>query len=276
MHTHAKALRAMVGFDVEVTMTQSAPVFGIRKRCAAKVLILTIALHLPGIAKASAADFPFLGPPGTPAAAFPKPDRPVADIISPIWHSEGERDAAREPAQLVGWLGIKPGMTVADIGAGSGYYTVRLAPIVGPQGRILAQDIVPEYLDGLSKRVAELKLHNVTIGLGEAHDPRLPADSIDLAILVHMYHEIAHPYALLYNLEPALKAGGRLAIVDTRQATSAHGTPPALLACELSALGYRQIGLHQLKGSDAYLAIFDLLPPEARQRPADIVACKAR
>jgi SAM-dependent methyltransferase len=251
-------------------------VFGIRKSRGAKILIMAIALHLAAIATASGADYPFLGPPGAPAAAFPKPDRPVADIISPIWHSEEERDAAGEPAQLVGWLGIKPGMTVADIGAGSGYYTVRLSPMVGPQGRVLAQDFVPEYLDGLSKRVSELKLQNVTIGLGEAHDPRLPADSIDLAILIHMYHEIADPYALLYNLGPALKAGGRIGIVDTSHATSAHGTPPALLVCELSALGYRRIGLHQLKGSDAYLANFDLPPAEARKRPADIVACKAR
>jgi SAM-dependent methyltransferase len=257
-------------------MTQSALVLGIRKRCGAEVLIMAIALLLAGIATASAADFPFLGPPGMPAAAFPKADRPVADIISSVWHSEEERDAAGEPAQLVGWLGIKPGMSVADVGAGSGYYTVRLSPIVGPQGRVLALDIVPKNLDGLSKRVGELKLQNITIGLGEAHDPRLPADSVDLAILVHMYHEIADPYALLYNLESALKAGGRVGIVDTSKATSAHGTPPALLACELSALGYRQIGLHQLKGSEAYLAIFDLPPTEARKRPVDIVACKAQ
>ena len=68
---------------------------------------------------------------GVPAVAFPKPDRPVADIVSPIWHDEKERDDAGEPGQLVRLLGIKSGMTVADIGAGSGYYVVRLSPIVG-------------------------------------------------------------------------------------------------------------------------------------------------
>src|SRR5271169_6577739 len=71
----------------------------------------------------------FMAQSGTPAAAFPKPDRPVADIVSPIWHSEKERDDAGEPRQLVRLLGVKPGMTIADIGAGSGYYVVRLAPI---------------------------------------------------------------------------------------------------------------------------------------------------
>jgi predicted methyltransferase len=257
-------------------MGQSARLAGICKSCGAGLLILAMLSLLAGTAKVSAADHPFLAPPGPPAAAFPKADRPVADIISPIWHSEQERDAAGEPAQLVRWLGIKPGMTVADIGAGSGYYTIRLSPIVGPQGRILAQDIVPEYLDGLRKRVDEMRLQNITIARGEAHDPRLPASSIDLAILVHMYHEVAEPYALLYNLEAALKPGGRVGIVDTSHATSAHGTPPALLVCELAAVGYRQIGFHRLKGSDAYLAIFDLPPPDARKRPADIAPCNSR
>ena len=98
-----------------------------------------------------------------PAAAFPKPDRPVADIVSPIWHEEKERDNAGEPRQLVRLLGIKSGMTVADIGAGSGYYVVRLSPIVGPHGRILAEDVMPQYLQGLRRRVRDLGLQNVVI-----------------------------------------------------------------------------------------------------------------
>ena len=151
-----------------------------------------------------------MAPSGTPAEAFPRPERPVADIISPIWHSEKERDAAGEPRQLVRLLGIKPGMTVADIGAGSGYYVVRLAPIVGPNGRIIAQDVMPEYLQSLRNRVSDLGLRNVTISLGETHDPRLPIHSLDVAILVHMYHEIAQPYGLLYNLAPAFKPGARV------------------------------------------------------------------
>ena len=105
-------------------------------------------------------------------------------------------------AQVVRLLGVKSGMTVADVGAGSGYYVVRLSPIVGRHGRVIAEDVVPEYLRGLRRRVRDLRLQNVAIGLGEPHDPRLPADSLDIAILVHMYHEIAQPYALLYNLVP--------------------------------------------------------------------------
>src|SRR5271166_3475604 len=216
----------------------------------------------------------FMAPPGAPAGAFPKPDRPVADIVSPIWRSEKERDAAGEPQQLVRLLGIKPGMTVADIGAGSGYYVVRLAPIVGPNGRIIAEDVDREYLRGLRKRVRDLGLHNVTISLGEPHDPRLPAYSLDAAILVHMYHEIAQPYGLLYNLASALKPAARVGIVDAIGPTSEHGTPPSLLRCELAAVGYREIGFHPLTGSNAYLAIFTPPSDESRTRPDAIRVCK--
>ena len=215
----------------------------------------------------------FMAPPGTPAEAFPKPKRPVAHIVSPIWHSESKRDAVGEPRQLVRLLGIKPGMTIADIGAGSGYYVVRLAPIVGPNGRIIAQDIVPEYLRRLRGRVRDLGLRNVTISLGEPHDPRLPAHSLDTAILVHMYHEIAQPYGFLYNLAPAFKPGARVGIVDAFGPTSEHGTPPSLLRCELAAVGYREISFHPLMGSNAYLAIFAPPSEESRKRPDATTAC---
>ena len=234
-----------------------------------------VAVCLAAAFTTSVAAQDFMAQPGTAAAAFPKPDRPVADIVSPIWHDEKERDDAGEPRQLVRLLGIKPGMTVADIGAGSGYYVVRLAPIVGPNGRVIAQDVVPEYLRGLRNRVRELGLQNVTVTLGEPHDPRLPASSLDIAILVHMYHEIAQPYALLYNLVPALKPGARVGIVDAYGPTSEHGTPPSLLRCELAAAGYREISLDRLMGSDAYLAIFAPPTVATRTQPETMVACKA-
>jgi SAM-dependent methyltransferase len=234
---------------------------------AAATLPLTVALSILGAAQ------DFMAPSGAPADVFPRPERPVADIVSPIWHGEKERDAAGEPRQLVRLLGIKPGMTVADIGAGSGYYVVRLAPIVGPKGRIIAEDVVPEYLQDLRNQVRALGLQNVTISLGEPHDPRLPAHSLDAAILVHMYHEVAQPYGLLYNLAPALKPGARVGIVDAIGPTVNHGTPPRLLRCELAAVGYREIGFHPLAGSNAYLAIFAPPSGESRTRPDAIVAC---
>jgi ubiquinone/menaquinone biosynthesis C-methylase UbiE len=167
-------------------------------------------------------------------------------------------------------------MTVADLGAGSGYYAVRLSPIVGSNGRIIAEDVVPEYLHGLRKRVRDLGLQNVTVTLGEPHDPKLPTGSVDVAILVHMYHEVTQPYGLLYNLIPALKPNARVGIVDAFAPTSEHGTPPDLLRCELAAVGYRKISLHRLKGSDTYLAIFAPPSVASRTRPEAIVACKDR
>jgi predicted methyltransferase len=211
-----------------------------------------------------------------PPEAFPKPDRPVADIISPVWHDEKERDAAGEPQQLIRLLGIKPGMTIADIGAGSGYYVVRLSPVVGTSGRVIAEDVKPDYLQSLRQRVSALGLHNVDVIAGEPHDPKLPAQALDLAILIHMYHEIAQPYALLYNLVPALKPGARVGIVDAFAPTPEHGTPPDLLRCELQAVGYRQISFDRLNGSDAYLAIFSPPSVTSRPRPDTMVACKAK
>src|SRR5262245_66410315 len=102
----------------------------------------------------------FMAQPSVPARAFPKPDRPVADIVSPIWHDEKERDDADEPGQLVRLLGIKSGMTVADIGAGSGYYDVRLSPIVGAGRRIIAEDVRPKYRQTLRKGCGDHELQN--------------------------------------------------------------------------------------------------------------------
>jgi predicted methyltransferase len=109
---------------------------------------ITIAVVFAAALTVSGSVREFMADAGASAVAFPNPDRPVADIVSPIWHSEKERDVAGEPRQLVRLLGIKSGMTVADIGAGSGYYVVRLSPIVGPHGRVMAEDVVPEYLRG--------------------------------------------------------------------------------------------------------------------------------
>jgi predicted methyltransferase len=207
--------------------------------------------------------------------SFPKADRPVASVVSPIWHDEKERDAAGEPSQLVRLLDIKSGITIADIGAGSGYYVVRLSPIVGASGRVIAEDIKPQYLRSLRKRVRDLGLQNVTISLGEPHDPRLPADSVNVVILVHMYHEIAQPYALLYNFVPALKPGARVGIVDAFAPTSEHGTPPRVLRCEFAAIGYREISLNRLNGSNAYLAIFTPPSIASRTRPEVVAPCKS-
>ena len=212
--------------------------------------------------------------PGASATEFPTPDRPVAEIVSPIWATEEGRDKVDEAGQIARHLDIRLGQTIADIGAGSGYHTVRFAKRVGPTGRVLAQDVMPEYLAGLARRVRQEGLTNVTLGLGEGHDPRLPPASVDVALLVHMYHEIAQPFAFLHNLVPAMKPGARVGIVDLDRATWLHGTPRDLLACELSAVGFRQVAFHVLEGDIGYLAVFEGPRESERKRPPEIVPCK--
>jgi SAM-dependent methyltransferase len=229
-----------------------------------------------GATCAHAADISYLAPPGVSAKEFPSPRRPVAQIVGPRRASEERRDAVDEAGEIARLLELKPGMAVGDIGAGSGYHTVRLSRRVGPTGSVIAQDVRRDYLTALVKRTQRLKLTNVIFALGEAHDPRLPASSLDAAILVHMYHEIGQPYAFLYNLAPALKPGARVGIVDLERPTSEHGTPIELLRCELSAVGYREITKYQLAGDGGYLAVFSPPEPAGRKSPRDIVACEDR
>jgi SAM-dependent methyltransferase len=226
-----------------------------------------------GATSAYAADIGYLAPPGVPAKEFPSPHRPVAPIVSPRRSAEENRDAVNEAGEIARLLELMSGMTVGDIGAGSGYHTVRLSRLIGPTGSVVAQDVTRDYLIELARRTQRLKLTNVKFALGEPHDPRLPAASLDAAILVHMYHEIAQPYAFLYNLAPALKPRARVGIVDLEGPTQEHGTPIELLRCELTAVGYREISTHQLAGDGGYLAVF--APPEqaGRKSPHDIVAC---
>jgi SAM-dependent methyltransferase len=218
-----------------------------------------------------------LAPPGVPASAFPAPGRPVAGIVTDIWRDEKSRDQAGEAERVMNLLGVTAGLMVADIGAGSGYYTVRLARRVGPSGYVFAEDVVPEYLVRLARRIAGEGLAGiVTVVRGDPHDPRLPPASVDLALLVHMYHEVQQPYGLLWNLRPALRAGARVAVIDARKQTEAHGTPPDLLRCEVAAVGYRQTAFYDLQ-ERSYLAVFVLATlPDRPETPSAIRPCSYR
>ena len=235
-------------------------------RRASPYLALVLLALLP-LCDIRAADYAEgLAPPGVPASAFPAPSRPVARIVNDTWHDEQSRDKVGEAERVMNLLGVKPGLTVADIGAGSGYYTVRLAKRVGPEGHVYAEDVVPEYLERLAQRVrSEGLTGTVTLVRGDPHDPQLPAGSVDIALLVHMYHEVQQPYGLLWNLRPALRTGAQVAVVDARKQTEVHGTPPDLLRCELAAVGYPETGFYDLQ-EGTYLAIF--APPSPGSGPA--------
>jgi SAM-dependent methyltransferase len=209
----------------------------------------------------------------SPQSAFPDPQRPVAPIVSSRYLNEDARDSVAEAERVMRLAEIQPGMSVADIGAGEGYYTVRLSPLVGARGRVLAQDIVPETLQALGQRVHRERLDNVALKLGQPNNPLLPEASFDRVLLIHMYHEIQRPSEFLWNLRPALKRGGRVVVVDADRPTDRHGTPPRLLLCEFASVGYELTRFERLPESEAYFAQFEGRGP--RPEPTDIRTCPA-
>lgn len=204
---------------------------------------------------------------------FPDPQRPVAPIVSARYSNEDARDSVSEAGTVMRLAEIKPGMFVADIGAGEGYYTIRLSPLVGKEGRVLAQDIVPETRDALAQRVNRENLQNVAVKLGEPNDPKLPPASFDRILLIHMYHEVERPSEFLWHLRDGLRKHGRVVVVDADRSTDRHGTPPRLLICEFAALGYELTRFERLADTESYFAQFEVKGP--KPEPGQIPVCPA-
>lgn len=210
---------------------------------------------------------------GEEGPRFPRADRPVAPVSDSGFSTEDVRDRAGEAEQVMALAGLKPGMSVADIGAGEGYYTVRLAREVGPGGRVLAEDIVPAVRDRLAQRVQREGLDRVAVRLGTPTDPRLPTASFDRIFLVQVYHEVAEPYEFLWNLAGGLKAGAEVIVVDWDRPVGRHGFPRDRLKCELAALGMEPIREAMLDGGSYFIAF-----RQARPRPAPdaIAPCRMK
>jgi predicted methyltransferase len=202
---------------------------------------------------------------------FPAAHRPVSPVISDTFSTEDARDRMGEFERVIQLAGVKPGMWVADVGAGEGYYSVRLSPAVGRQGRVLAEDIVPEVRDKLAQRVQRERLDNVAVSLGDADDPKLPPHSLDRVFLVHVYHEVAEPYAFLWHIRDSLKPGGLIIVVDADRPPQRHGLPPAQIRCEFASVGLQMRELHPVDNGDSYFAAF--APVGERPKPADIKPC---
>ena len=160
------------------------------------------------------------------------------------WLERAEREQEEAPSKAIEALDLKPGMVVADIGAGSGYYTSRLAAKVGPSGRVYATDIQAGMIALLTERVKAEGLTNVATVLGTMDDPRLPPRAIDLAIMVDVYHELQAPQLFLQRLHEALKPGGRLVLVEFRKEDpkipilEVHKMSVAEVKAELEPEGY--------------------------------------
>jgi ubiquinone/menaquinone biosynthesis C-methylase UbiE len=204
---------------------------------------------------------------------FPAAHRDVAPTLSDTFSTEDARDRLGEAEQVMQLAGVKPGMSVADVGAGEGYYTVRLARVVGAKGRVLAEDIAPEVRDQLSERVQRERLDNVAVKLGTADNPMLPAGSFDRLFLVHMYHEVASPYAFLWHMREGVKPGGLVVVVESNRPVKQHGMPPRSLKCEFGALGMQPVKSAVLASREEYLMAFRLAGP--RPAPEKIKACQS-
>jgi SAM-dependent methyltransferase len=133
------------------------------------------------------------------------------------WLERSERALEEEPDKALDALGSLAGLTIADVGAGSGYFTVRLAARVGPKGRVYANDLQPEMLKMLDARLGRERITNVTLVQGAIDNPRLPASSIDLILMVDVYHELSEPQKMLQAFRASLKPGGRLVLLEYRK-----------------------------------------------------------
>lgn len=208
-----------------------------------------------------------------PADSFPAPNRGISAIVAPRWIAEDRRDAFGEADRVIASLRIRRGMVVADIGAGDGYYVAKLATRLGPDGKVLANDIEPRYLQLLRQRVTRARWSNVEVIEGLPHDPLLPAGGVDVALMIHMYHEIENPFGMLYHLAFAMKPAGLIGVLDVDGPTDRHGTPPSLLRCEFQALGYRFVR-QDILADGAYLMTFRAPADSARASSASQVRAR--
>ena len=150
-----------------------------------------------------------------------------------------DRDQKLHINQVMDRLGISPGKSVADIGAGSGWFTVRVAQRVAPRGTVYAVDINPEAIQYLDDRAKKEKLNNVKTILGTAGDPQLPSDSVNAVLLLKTYHEVAQPVELMTHLRGSLRPDARVGIIDRNGNGENHGVAKKIVIQEVESAGYR-------------------------------------
>lgn len=175
-----------------------------------------------------------------------------------------ERAQKLQVERVMDLLGIKRGTLVADIGAGSGWFTVRSARRVGKEGLVYAVEINPKYVRHIKRRAKREKLANIRTVLGKPDDPLLPRTSVDAVLLLKTYHEIAQPVAFLRRLRPALRPGARLGIIDRGGKGNDHGLDADVVVKEAAQAGFTLVAQHDFVKSDSvdYFLIFQLRGPE--------------
>ncbi len=196
-------------------------------------------------------------PAQTPVPPSHPTSTPYAGDLS-IFEEPG-RDQRLQIDRVMDLLHLKPGSTVADIGAGSGWFSVRAARRVGPKGRVIAEDINPKAIAYIQQRTQREHLANIVTLLGTPDDPKLTPDSLDAALMLKVYHEIAHPPLVLANLRAALKPRARFGIIDRNGNGSDHGLKESIVREEVEHAGFRQVARYDFTKGDGqdYFLIFE-------------------
>jgi SAM-dependent methyltransferase len=171
-----------------------------------------------------------------------------------------DRDKKLQVDRVMDLLGITTGKNVADIGAGSGWFTVRAARRVGPTGAVLAEDINPVAIEYIGKRAVKDNLSNVRTVLGAPDDPRLPAGSVDAVLMLKVYHEIALPVPTMKVLQRALRPGAKIGIIDRNGNGANHGLNRDVVVKEMADAGYKLVGTYDFTKADGqdYFLIFQV------------------
>jgi SAM-dependent methyltransferase len=170
-----------------------------------------------------------------------------------------DRDKKLHVDRVMDLLGVGPGKAVADIGAGSGWFTVRAAARVGPSGVVYAEDINPKSVDYIAQRAAREKLENVRPVLGLVADTKLPKSSVDVVLILKTYHEFAQPIPLMEKLKLSLRPGAKVGIIDRNGDGTDHGVMPDVVEREMEQAGFQRTGMYDFTKSDGqdYFLIFE-------------------
>jgi predicted methyltransferase len=194
--------------------------------------------------------------PSTQQAERPT-SRPYAGDLSIFEYPD--RDKKLHVDRVMDLLGLVPGKVVADIGAGSGWFTVRAAARVAPSGAVYAEDINPHAIDYITERATREKLENVRPVLGTVDDTKLPPHSIDAVLILKTYHEFAHPIPLMQKVKSSLRPGAKIGIIDRNGDGTDHGIMPDVVEREMAQAGFKRVGKYDFTKTDGqdYFLIFE-------------------
>lgn len=222
-----------------------------KKRVIAKSLVVTVLCGLLLVTEQQIA-IPQVQQPQRPTST------PYTGDLS-IFEKPG-RDERLQIQRVMDLLGIKAGSSVADIGAGSGWFSVRAAARVGASGIVYAQDINPDAVKYIEDRIHKEGVSNVKTVLGSPDDPKLPSNSIDAVLLLKVYHEVAHPLVLMANLKPALRSGAKVGIIDRNGNGTDHGLNSDVVKREMAEAGFRLLSSYDFTKADGqdYFLVFEV------------------